>query len=277
MKSTYIVVGVGIGVVIGAIAWLTSAPSLVSTTDSTIEKRAGTEKISSGDTPDTLSGKDSLAHLLALGRTLECSFQFNDTTLTGEGTGFFDGEKMRIDSMYPGEGGVTYTSNLIIVGGDMYVWATTDAGTFAVKMPTSAEGSAQSGTAATGQLSPQDTVSYSCKSWNVDGSVFVPPSNLDFMDMSEIIKGMPTLPTPPVSKVETYTMADVASVTLTNVDPIKEAIDDEYVLYSIVLKSGASYQVKTYGMVPAEMNQAEFRKTGYTGDVAALIKLSGSR
>ena len=270
MKSTYLVAGVSVVAVIGIVAWLTSGSNLVSVTDlvETPEENLATTST------DTLSGKNSFIHLMSLGRTLECSFQFKDTATSSEGTGFFDGQKMRIDSMYRGTDGTTYTSNMIIDGTDMYVWATTEAGTFAMKMPVPVADSTLATKPNSEQLNPQDSVNYNCKSWKVDGSVFVPPSGLTFMNMADMMKGIPVVTTPPDSKVQSYTLADVEKVTYINVDPIKAAIDDEYTLYTIRLKSGATYSAHVSGMMPREMIQAALEQTGFMGDSNALMKLA---
>jgi hypothetical protein len=39
-------------------------------------------------------------------------------------------------------------------------------------------------------VTPDMDVDYNCKPWRVDGSVFVPPATIEFMDMSEMQKMM---------------------------------------------------------------------------------------
>jgi hypothetical protein len=58
------------------------------------------------------------------------------------------------------------------------------------------------------------------------------------------------------------------------VDPNPAAVDDEYTVYRITLKNGTRHEVR----IPARTLQTvvvqEFRKTGYTGDVPALMKMA---
>lgn len=74
------------------------------------------------------------------------------------------------------------------------------------------------------------------------------------------------------SVLTAYTLADVKEVTKKTVDPIPTAVDDEYTLYRIVLISGKVHEVKV-GFMPISYRDEQFRKTGYTGDIAKLIAL----
>lgn len=139
---------------------------------------------------ETVAGHDTLQSVFALGKTLECSFRTDGEGMVTEGTAFFDNGKLRVDTMYQGTSSVADTSSLIISGDSMYTWADTKAGSFAIKMPVStlkAGGTPQRD----GEVSLQAKVRYDCKSWRVDGSVFVPPATIKFMDISEMMKNVP--------------------------------------------------------------------------------------
>ena len=145
---------------------------------------------------DHLTGQDSFQHLLTLGKALECSFRTSTDGVTTEGSAFFDNGKLRVDTMYTGASSSIETSSLIVSGDTMFTWAKTDKGMFAIKMPTAAAPKADDGTHK-GEVSLQSNVQYDCKPWHVDGSVFVPPAGVTFMDMSTMMKGMPTGMMPP--------------------------------------------------------------------------------
>ena len=145
---------------------------------------------------DHVTGNDSLQNLIAMGKTLECSFRTSDAAGATEGTAFFYNGKLRVDTMYAGTSSLADTSNLIISDDMIYTWAKTPAGSFAVKLPTSAiraDGAAHRD----GEVSLQNNVQYDCKPWHVDGSVFVPPADITFMDMSNLLPGMPADLMPP--------------------------------------------------------------------------------
>ncbi len=197
MKTSYIVAGVGVVAVVGVVAWLT-----VGTTPVVPEEQVQTyTDESAGVTPESdssvLTGQDTFANLFKLGRTLECSFSFKDNGISYDGTGFFAGKQMRTDSMYMGDGRATYMSSMISDGTTMYTWSKTEAGNFAMKMAVppettgGAESSAVTAQQQNGQVTLDQKVQYTCKPWNVDGSVFVPPADVQFMDMNDMMKGMP--------------------------------------------------------------------------------------
>lgn len=133
--------------------------------------------------PQTISGQATIADLFRLQRSFECAFQFKDTPIATEGAGFFDGEQLRVDSMYQGADQVTYTANMISDGSTLYVWSETEQGSRAIQQrlpPEGVTGISESIDQATSSISPQSKVAYDCKPWNVDGSVFLPPSTKTF-------------------------------------------------------------------------------------------------
>lgn len=145
--------------------------------------------------PDQIKGKDSMASLMRLGKSMECIFSFSSDDMKGEGTGYFDNGKSRVDSLYAGmEDGpqasymITDTSTNM-----MYSWFTIDGTTSGMKMNIPAEtatGDTSVNQPNTPQVDTATTVNYDCKPWNVDSSVFVPPANVEFTDMGEMQKMM---------------------------------------------------------------------------------------
>ncbi len=132
---------------------------------------------------DQLSGRDTLASLMAQNETLECAFRFTDQDMYSEGTGFFSDGRMRIDAMGHTIGTQQYVTHLIIDGETMYSWGETDHGSFAVILPAD-----QTSTGAGDeQLSTDMNVDYECRSWAPDNSVFAPPAGLDFTDISAMM------------------------------------------------------------------------------------------
>jgi hypothetical protein len=140
---------------------------------------------------DHVTGQDSFKSLLALGKTLECTFRTNDEKMPAEGTAFFNKGKLRVDTMYTGASSSVETANMIISDDTMYTWSKTSAGSFAIKMPLSAIPVSPTNTQPEKSVSLESKVQYDCKPWQVDGSVFVPPTDITFMDMGEMMKGLP--------------------------------------------------------------------------------------
>lgn len=69
-----------------------------------------------------------------------------------------------------------------------------------------------------------------------------------------------------------YGLDDVKSVASKQVDPIPQAIDDEYTLFTVTLKDGTTREFKR-GWAPYETFEKAVRATGYTGDIAKLLAL----
>jgi len=72
------------------------------------------------------------------------------------------------------------------------------------------------------------------------------------------------------STTKIFTIKDVKSVTAKYVDPNSAAADDEYTLFTIVLKSGTVVEVKQCGFCLDR--DAAFKKAGYKGKVEDLRK-----
>ena len=186
---------------IGVVAFYLWRGDLVPETDVNVLNTPAVDEISAvPEEPETLTGSDTFANLFKLGRTLECTFTFKDDEIATAGTGFFEGTNMRVDSMYVGDDKTTYTSNMISDGAMMYLWSKTADGDMAVKMAVPKDGvtsNTEPVDQSRGGLNPQSKVTYDCKPWIVDGSVFVPPADLDFMDMTAMqnkMMGAPPLP-----------------------------------------------------------------------------------
>lgn len=136
-----------------------------------------------------ISGTDTLVNLLKIGKDIECSFVFSDSAVYSEGTGFFADGKIRVDAISRSTNGVTYVSKVVITKDKIQAWGDSGAGTYAVTMPIIATSSTS--TAESEYLNIDESVSYTCRPWNVDGSIFVPPADLEFFDVGQLMNGVP--------------------------------------------------------------------------------------
>jgi uncharacterized protein YxeA len=146
-------------------------------------------------TDETIKGKNSIMSLFKMGKSMECTFSFSSNGVRGEGAGFFDNGNARVDSLYTGTGTVPTASYMISDSTNkvMYTWTLEDGVSQGVKMalpddiPSSTadtpDVSAVMSPEANG-VTPETDVEYDCKPWTVDSSVFVPPSDVEFMDMA---------------------------------------------------------------------------------------------
>jgi hypothetical protein len=148
--------------------------------------------------PEMMSGKGSLRSLLGLGKSQECTFVVRTDGVVQEGSAFYDGGNARIDTLVTTPGAAPVASYVIMNqdSNTMYMWGTAQAGQ-GIKMTIPQEGdmpvadtTSSGDDTAVPAVTPDMDVDYTCKSWRVDGSVFVPPSDIEFMDMSEMQKMM---------------------------------------------------------------------------------------
>ena len=136
-----------------------------------------------------LNGFGTMNELLGKEKNLECQITTIDNTVASEGTFFVADKKIRGDFITDSpdlEGSAL--SSIIIVEGTMYVWTEIAGETFGVKsqLQTTTETDIQTQE----PVGLDERVKYACQKWEqVDQSVFLPPSDVLFQDMSAILQG----------------------------------------------------------------------------------------
>ena len=136
-----------------------------------------------------VSGVGTLGDLRTQGKDLECQIVYERAGTEGniEGTYFTSKGNVRGDFMVPApEFGGKIVSSMIVGGNSMYVWSKIGNDTFGFKSDTSNEKTKQVDTKEPVPLGAQ--VKYSCTDWaSVDGSVFIPPAEVQFKDLNAVI------------------------------------------------------------------------------------------
>lgn len=174
------------------------------------EKKGGAENVEidnqSGATPSidadredstakNITGNGSLLELIGLGQSISCTYTYTDAEMgEGSGTGFFDNGRMRIDYQVT-EGESTFDGHMINDGKRMYSWSASPEGSFAMVMDVSAEEgtdeqNAEYDTETEGMESLEEDVNYDCKRWHIEESRFIPPTDIEFTDMSAMLERM---------------------------------------------------------------------------------------
>jgi hypothetical protein len=139
------------------------------------------------------SGTDSLSALLELGQNLECSIVYTPRVAgeaATEGTYFTSRGRMRgdfiIDSM-----DTQIVSSMILDAGTMYSWSEIEGKKYGMKMTISELETSRaydSVPEANAAVPLDEFVKYSCKPWvAIDGSIFVPPSDIIFTEYRDMI------------------------------------------------------------------------------------------
>lgn len=192
-----IVIGVAVLIAVAIGLWLSlgkeaaEAPTVPTSDGSAMSA----DEINEGDAAGIFSGTGSFEDLLGMGRNLTCDFSYvaEDTNGAVAGTVRVSGERMRGDFEME-QAGETYYSHMIQDGEMIYTWSESPMGDFAIAMSVE-EGEAAS-TADAGEteysrpVDMSNDVDYDCRAWNVDASVFTPPSDIEFMSMEEMFQNM---------------------------------------------------------------------------------------
>lgn len=151
-----------------------------------------------------VQGTGFLSTLFSDGSSLICNYtSVDDTGMENVGTMYYDADTTRFhvrNTMTDDAG--EYQSGVINDGETLYTWAESAEGIFAFAVPAEPEENtpetvpgtdemfAQPDIGATGD--EQDTlnteVTYDCVAWTVDQSVFVPPSNIEFMSPQAMLE-----------------------------------------------------------------------------------------
>ncbi|MDA8596895.1 hypothetical protein N9L26_01015 [Candidatus Pacebacteria bacterium] len=141
---------------------------------------------------EKVSGVGSLAALMEAGDSITCSYSFSDESMTGTGIGYFADGSMRLDAEMTYEGD-EFNSHMIHDGTTLYMWGDTDEAPYALKMPAPETDTLlvdEEGSIEQSQIDLDQEVTYDCEAWNIEGSVFVPPSDIAFVDYAAQMEAM---------------------------------------------------------------------------------------
>lgn len=148
----------------------------------------------------TLSGNQetvsaSLAQLMAMGQSYSCTFEATDETVTTSGTVYVAGDgRMNGAFLSTGMGDEPITSYVINDGDYYYNWSSDSMEGFQTKIEaddTASVGDEPEYSGETADDGSSDAAyDFECAPWRVDNSLFVPPSNITFTDISAQMDAM---------------------------------------------------------------------------------------
>jgi len=175
-------------VILFAYFWLFSGNDLQTAQEEMDQTVAELETQSAGKPKDVeLNGFGSMNDLLSRDISLECQITTIDNDVASEGTYFVADQKMRGDFITdsPDFAGAA-VSSLIVTTDTMYVWTELDGESFGAKFPLDTETDIQTQE----PVKLDERVKYACQNWEqVDQSVFIPPSDVLFQDMTKAQQG----------------------------------------------------------------------------------------
>lgn len=164
------------------------------------EDSNSSEKITEGAFAPTgkngMKGSGSFKNVLGLKKNVVCDVSYTQDGLNSPvgGKVYTNGEKMRANFITEVDG-VSDETNVINDGKEMYIWGKGAMSDMAMKF---AIDETETTSEDQNQFDMNTDVDYSCQNWNVDASLFIPPSDLTFMDTSLMMKagsnGQPSTP-----------------------------------------------------------------------------------
>jgi hypothetical protein len=186
------VLGLGVAVVViisFAFFWLFSDSDLKEAQDQMDEAAQQLEEQPSESASKAdMSGFGTMNELLSRESNLECQITTIENSATSEGTFFVADNKIRGDFITesPDLSGVG-VSSIIVVDNTMYVWTELGGESYGVKAQLKSESEEAMPTQEPVKL--DERVKYACKKWEpVDQSVFIPPSDVLFQDLSQVLQ-----------------------------------------------------------------------------------------
>lgn len=192
-KTPFIIAGVvGVVLAIGGGLWYVNSRSQ----DAQNTNQAANTNTTETTSQETAQAK-TIAGFLAADKTQKCTFSYKEGTTDASGTMYFaSGRKMSGDFKTVTEG-TTTNGNMIIAKNTQYFW-TPDTNKGVKIELTSVEANNEGdapGTTSTGQgLDLDKNYDFKCSSWTLDESKFVVPSNVEFMDLSQVQSQLNNLP-----------------------------------------------------------------------------------
>ncbi|MEX0895782.1 MAG: hypothetical protein WDZ94_02480 [Patescibacteria group bacterium] len=186
MKIALIILGFLTLGAIGYVAYTYVQPAPEATEEAAVE-------ITSSSDPESI--ETSLKELLTLGRNIACTFTSTTDASTTTGNVFVtnQGERMRGDFQTTDDNEEVYDSHIISDGEFTYLWM--DSQDQGYKMSIDPEDdsifpSTEEEAEDIATIDENADVSFSCNSWSPDQSMFVPPSDIEFIDFSQQIESL---------------------------------------------------------------------------------------
>jgi hypothetical protein len=207
MKNMYLIIGIIVIILLLGGGWYYMNMMRPNTSNSN-------QKTGTIENQETGSGMTSLKDLLSMGKNQKCTYKYSDpTTGTMEGVTYISTSgKMRGDYTGTDPAGKTFSGHMINDTQFMYTWSSqTPQG---MKIPITED---MKKTVDDAQKNPQDyqkyvntdaKMAYDCDNWNGDASVFTPPSDVQFTDLSEQMKVIEDLKGNPDMKKAQCTACD---------------------------------------------------------------------
>ncbi|MFV1917070.1 MAG: hypothetical protein ACC618_01080 [Patescibacteria group bacterium] len=181
-------IGIAVVIVLAAAGFLLSPLSPFKKPSTETAPGTQTQTVTKDDATGEESFLGTVTDLLKLGKNFECNFDTTDEAgNVTRGTVYVASNRMRGRFNISQPDGTTLAGNTIQDGEYGYTWLEgQNLGTkLKLEKP---EGDSVEKDSDTSTNFADDQIGYNCKAWRVDSSMFVPPSDVDFQDLSASIQ-----------------------------------------------------------------------------------------
>lgn len=154
------------------------------------EETASQQSTSSAESTAT---RGSIKSLLGMGKNETCTVTYPSAEGETKGTVYVSGKKMRGDFTIKDTSGKEIESHMIADEAYNYFWSSATSQGMKMKIDDTAKATPTPNTQTQGADLDRE-VDYKCSSWPVDDSKFMPPTNIQFTDISQVMKQTQTQP-----------------------------------------------------------------------------------
>lgn len=138
---------------------------------------------------EEISMASDLTSILKSGKTQKCTFSYTDEEEnTTTGSAYISGKQMRTDVKSTASGKES-TIYVLRNGDDNYIWGSDFPNNTGMKMTLSID-EYVSNENSKKYFDPNMKADYKCSAWTVDASLFTPPANVKFQDISAMMQGV---------------------------------------------------------------------------------------
>lgn len=180
-KPTLMVVAIIVALLIGSAFFFMKRPSTSTKTDSSTGSMMNKDEDSDNDNDTSMmpNGKNTLMGLMGMSKSLQCDFDYTTEGKAGsKGKIYISGKKVRGEFENEVDGKPTMMS-MMQDENYTYVWGTVMPEGIKIAVPKDSKTPQQNQ-----YFDPNQPMNVNCKTWGVDQSKFVVPSDVTFRDMS---------------------------------------------------------------------------------------------
>ncbi|MBP9716537.1 MAG: hypothetical protein KBD51_01195 [Candidatus Levybacteria bacterium] len=148
-----------------------------------------TATVATDESKETTSLESNLASILKSGKTQECTFTYADESGNStSGTAYIAGQNMRTE-VTSSTNGKSSTIYVVRNEDENYIWGSDFPNNTGLKMTMSIDEYVNNEDSKK-YFDPNLNAEYDCSDWTADTTIFTPPTNIKFQDISAMMQGV---------------------------------------------------------------------------------------